>query len=83
MWIDLPLAAVMPVTNVVNKVWTSDESPTQVAIWVAVKTVANLWMECDECGLFCNEWEEWDVVWVWLKRCCRGHLLCAWMGKSN
>ena len=63
MWIDVPLAAVMLVTNVVNKVWTSDESPTQVTSWVAVKTVANLWRECDGYGLFCNEWEEWDVVW--------------------
>ena len=55
MWNDFLLAAVMPVTNGVNEVWTSDENPKLMMNLVVVKAVAKLWRRCDEYRLFCNE----------------------------
>ena len=55
MWNDFLLAAVMPVTNGVNEVWTRDENPKLMMNLVAVKAVANLWRRCDEYGPFYNE----------------------------
>ena len=55
MWNDFLLAAVMPVTNGVNEVLTSDENPKPLTNLVAAKPVASLSSRCDEYGLFCNE----------------------------